>query len=89
MDVISNFNSGLDKIQLDSDTFGPITGANIAIVANDAAAETSSGLVTYSAATGNLFFNQNGAAAGLGTGAQFASINNAPLIAVTDFVVAP
>jgi Ca2+-binding RTX toxin-like protein len=89
VDVISNFNSGLDKIQLDSDTFGPITGANIAIVANDAAAETSSGLVTYSAATGNLFFNQNGAAAGLGTGAQFASINNAPLIAVTDFVVAP
>jgi Ca2+-binding RTX toxin-like protein len=88
VDVISNFNSGVDKIQLDSDTFGAITPADIAIVANDDVAATSSGLVTYSVITGSLFFNQNGAAAGLGTGAQLASINGAPLLSVNDFVIA-
>lgn len=88
VDVISNFNSGVDKIQLDSDTFGPITPADIAIVANDDVAATSSSLVTYSFTTGSLFFNQNGADAGLGTGAQFASISSAPLLSVNDFVIA-
>jgi Ca2+-binding RTX toxin-like protein len=87
IDVIKNFTSGFDKIVLDQTTFGPLVAANIAIVANDAVAATSAARISYSSATGRLFFNQNGAGAGFGTGGQFASTNAAPAVAVTDFQI--
>jgi len=34
-----------------------------------------------------LFYNQNGAAAGLGTGAQFATLLNSVALSATDFVI--
>ena len=85
VDVINGFNSGFDKIRLDPVTFGAITAANVAIVANDEQAALSAGLITYSVATGNLFFNQDGATAGFGTGGQFATLNGIPAVAATDF----
>ena len=91
VDTISDFVSGLDNIVLDKSS-SALTGAagEIAVVANDALAPTSSALIVYSAATGNLYYNQNGSAPDFGTGAQFATLTGAPVINVaTDFIIQP
>jgi Ca2+-binding RTX toxin-like protein len=82
-----------DKIVLSSKTF--TTGTSFASVSSDALAIVSSAFITFSTATGKLFYNQNGNAAGLGTGGQFAtlsSINGSPIsqtntLLATDFLV--
>jgi Bacterial Ig domain/RTX calcium-binding nonapeptide repeat (4 copies) len=86
-DRIIDFTIGTDKILLSQTAFGTITSAQIAFVDSDLAAETSNGLIVYSGATGKLFFNQNGAQAGLGTGALFATLDSTPLLTVTDFQI--
>lgn len=90
IDTIDDFASGVDKIILDKTTFTAFTGAakQIAVVANDALAPTSSALIVYSLGTGNLFYNQDGADAGFGrAGAQFATLDDAPVIAASDFAI--
>jgi Ca2+-binding RTX toxin-like protein len=87
VDIIKDFQVGIDKIQLSQSTFGTINATQIAIVASDIDAATSTGVITYSVATGSLFFNQNGAAAGFGSGGEFASVDNAPLLSTTDFQI--
>jgi Ca2+-binding RTX toxin-like protein len=89
IDTITDFATAADSIVLDQTTFGPLAGADIQIVADDAAAALSAGLITYSQGTGNLFFNQNGADAGLGTGDQFATLTSAPTLVAEDFTVVP
>ncbi len=80
VDVITDFNGAEgDRIVLDTATFGNITAADIAIVESDRAALRSSGLITYSQKTGNLFFNENGAEAGLGRGGQIATLEGSGL----------
>ena len=94
VDRITDFSPN-DKIVLDRSTFvGLYSPLQIKIVANDAAAATSSGLITYSLGTGNLFFNQNLTSPGFGTGSQFANIDNdnniytlPPVLAVTNFEI--
>ncbi|MGB7484560.1 MAG: calcium-binding protein, partial [Phormidesmis sp.] len=82
VDTITDFNAAQgDRIILDAATFGNITAADIAIVESDRAALRSSGLITYSQKTGNLFFNENGAAAGLGKGAQIATLEGSGVLA--------
>ncbi|AUB37019.1 Ca2+-binding protein, RTX toxin-related [Nostoc flagelliforme CCNUN1] len=82
VDTITDFNRNNDRIVLSQATFVGLNNlSDIRIVANDTAAGTSSGLITYSLGTGNLFFNQNLASPGYGTGSLFANIdndNNAP-----------
>ncbi|MGL5875892.1 MAG: M10 family metallopeptidase C-terminal domain-containing protein, partial [Xenococcaceae cyanobacterium] len=58
-----------------------------ASVANDAAVGTSYSAIVYSSATGNLFYNSDGAIAGLGTGAQFATVTGIPAVSANDFVL--
>ena len=87
IDIITNFAIGSDKILLSQTSFGTITSANIAFVNSDLAAETSDGLIVYSRTTGKLFFNQNGAAVGLGTGALFSKIDGVPSLTVSDFQI--
>ena len=87
VDIIQFFSVGIDTIVLDQTTFGAINNTDIGIVANDNAATISNELITYSVATGNLFFNQNGAAAGLGTGDQFATLGNSPVLSAADFQI--
>jgi Ca2+-binding RTX toxin-like protein len=71
-----------DKIKLTSyEPSATVFGSSLkfAAVANDAAVATNAATIVYSKATGNLFFNPNGAEAGLGTdGAQFATLSNKP-----------
>ncbi|QYO68827.1 calcium-binding protein [Leptolyngbya sp. 7M] len=82
IDTITDFVNDFDRVTLDKTTFGINDLSEIGIVATDAAAATSSKLVLYSRATGNIFFNPNGTAAGYGTGGQFAKLQGAPTITV-------
>lgn len=86
MDRIVDF-SAVDRILLDQTVFGAITLDQIAIVNTDRAAATSAGVITYSTATGMLFFNQNGAAAGLGTGGKLAELEGSPQVSLANFAI--
>jgi hypothetical protein len=65
-----------DKIALSFRSF--TAGVTFASVATDASAATSSATLTYSTATGRLFYNQNRTATGFGSGGQFATLVNKP-----------
>jgi trimeric autotransporter adhesin len=101
-DTISDFSLSTpvlaqDKIVLSKGTFaqittaiGGLTTADFATVANDAAILTSisSAAILYSTGTGNLFYNQNGATAGVGAnGGVFATVTGNPLLTFNDFSV--
>ena len=99
LDTITDFHKVAgdnDKIALSKTTFRKITSnigtgfskkSEFAIVANDVAAATNKAFIVYSQGTGNLFYNQNGALAGLGTGAMFATLTGDSLLAATDFII--
>jgi Ca2+-binding RTX toxin-like protein len=75
-----------DKIVLSRTTFS--AGTRFANVSTDALAATSSAFIAFSMSTGSLFYNQNGAIAGFGSGGQFAIVSNVNALIATDFAVA-
>lgn len=86
-DVIKDFTAGVDRIVLDQTTFGSISRADIALVADDADAAISVKKITYSEETGRLFFNANGSANGFGSGGYFVTLQGAPSLSVSDIVI--
>ncbi|MEH2332371.1 beta strand repeat-containing protein [Nostoc sp.] len=94
VDAISDFNSSQgDKIILDKTTFSAIastagTGfsnkSDFQIISNGG---TSTAKIIYDAFRGQLFYNQNGSAAGFGSGGLFATLTGAPTLSASDFVV--
>jgi Ca2+-binding RTX toxin-like protein len=96
LDTISDFTSTQDKIYLSKATFSAITsaagtaiGGNFVTVDDDAQVATQTAAIVYSLNSGGLFYNQNGATAGLGTnGGEFANLLASPTLLATDFVVA-
>lgn len=85
MDTIKDFNAGEDKIALSKTTFASLQsgegegfsrGSEFAIVGSEAEVANSDALiVAVRGSTGtSLFYNANGAEAGLGVGAQFATL---------------
>jgi Ca2+-binding RTX toxin-like protein len=96
VDHITDFLPNTDKIVLDKTTFtvlrsaagsGFSTAADFASVADNAAAAISTAYITYSRATGSLFYNQNGSASGLGTGGEFANLSGLPTLSAADFMI--
>jgi Ca2+-binding RTX toxin-like protein len=96
VDTIQDFARGFDDFVLDKTTFTALTSApgdgfsvrgEFAVVANNSLVGTSSAFIVYDASTGNLFYNQDGSAPGLGTGGQFAVLSGAPSITANDFVI--
>jgi Ca2+-binding RTX toxin-like protein len=96
INTITDFTRQTDKIILDKTTFNLLTSvvgtgfsntSELAVVANDTLAGASSAMIVYSSTTGNLFYNQNGITAGLGTGGQFAQLTNSPLLSASDFSI--
>jgi Ca2+-binding RTX toxin-like protein len=96
IDRITDFVSGTDKIVLDKTTFtalGSVVGGGFnlatefAVVGSDASAATADALIAYSSETGNLFYNQDGVTAGLGSGAQLATLTGIPALSANDFVL--
>jgi Ca2+-binding RTX toxin-like protein len=96
VDRINGFTANVDDIILDKTTFtalnsvagnGFSAASDFALVANNNLVAGSSAFIVYSLATGDLFYNQNGSEAGLGTGAQFATIVGTPVISSADFTI--
>ncbi|MBD2141966.1 endo-1,3-1,4-beta-glycanase ExsH [Anabaena sp. FACHB-1250] len=97
-DQISDFTTG-DKFVLSKITFdalqsvqgnGLSQGSDFAVVTDDDSVNTQAAFIVYSSGSGYLFYNQNGTAAGLGTGGAFADLFNQPTtLATTDFIVIP
>jgi glycerophosphoryl diester phosphodiesterase len=94
-DRIADFTPGQDKLVLSKKTFSAITsavgtsiGTNFAMVANDLAVSTSSAAIVYSQSSNQLFYNQNGAKAGLGTnGGTFAILTAIPSLSASDLMI--
>ena len=96
IDIIVDFGDGNDVINLDRTTFTALSsraGAGFsnsrefAVVSRDDLVATSRAYILYSSSTGNLFYNENGAAAGLGDGGHFATLRNAAELSANDFQI--
>ncbi|MGD1704871.1 5'-nucleotidase C-terminal domain-containing protein [Dapis sp. BLCC M229] len=90
-DTITDFDVQRDIILLDRTTFTAIEdGANFddvfATVTSDAAVATDDAVIVYNTNNGNLFYNQNGSDAGLGSGGLFVTLENAPTLDADNFV---
>jgi len=96
---ISDFIKGTDKIILSKTSFNALVStpgnslqaAEFATI-NEAANElalvgSSNAKIVYNLATGNLFYNQNGATTGLGNGALFANFNGIPQLSENDILI--
>jgi Ca2+-binding RTX toxin-like protein len=76
VDTITDFcrtSGNLDKLVLNG--FNLTAGLQFASVSSDALAATSNAQITFSTGSGRLFFNENGALAGLGNGGQLATLS--------------
>jgi Ca2+-binding RTX toxin-like protein len=99
VDSITDFTKGTDKIALSKASFTALTsgtGGNLQAsefaTIDDAADEVSlaggsTAKIVYNLATGNLFYNQNGATAGLGNGGLFATLNQVNNLEAIDFSI--
>ncbi len=96
IDVIHDFGDGTDLINLDLTTFTALSsqagtgfsnGRELAVVSRDERVATNDAYILYSSSTGNLFYNENGAEAGLGNGGHFATIENAAQLEANNFTL--
>ena len=94
LDTIQDFTSGNDQILLSKSVFASITSVvgqgfsvanEFAVVEDDDLVGTSNGLIVYSSSSGSLFYNQDGTAAGFGTGGEFAILATAPSLNASNF----
>ena len=93
-DAIADFkHSQYDKIILDKTTFSAITSAagtgfsNASDFKITSSAATSTAKIVYDAVSGQLFYNQNGSAAGFGSGGLFATLTGAPTLIGSDLII--
>ncbi|MDZ7953585.1 choice-of-anchor D domain-containing protein [Nostoc sp. DedQUE09] len=94
IDTIADFNrSQGDKIVLDKTTFSAITSvvgtgfSNASDFQITSLGALSNAVIVYDRMTGQLFYNQNGSAAGFGSGGQFAQLTGAPYVTGSDFII--
>ncbi|MEH1837655.1 MAG: hypothetical protein V7L20_02550 [Nostoc sp.] len=94
VDTISDFHSCEgDKIVLELTTFSAITSAPGKGFSNKSdfqvtnSAGTSTAKIVYDPMSGQLFYNENGTAAGFGSGGLFATLTGAPILTASDFVL--
>jgi Ca2+-binding RTX toxin-like protein len=95
-DTLTDFTSASDKLVLSKKTFTALSSivgdglsqvSDFTTVEDDDLAATSSAYLVYSISSGSLYYNQNGVAAGLGTGAEFANLLNIPSLIAADFAI--
>lgn len=95
IDTITDFAVRVDRIVVDKTTFtaladvaeGSLPATAFASVTTDTAAQTSNALIVYNRTSGALFYNANGAEAGWGTGAQFATLSNLAKLTAANILV--
>ncbi|MEH2069770.1 MAG: hypothetical protein V7K47_16680 [Nostoc sp.] len=82
-----------DNIILDKTTFSAITSAAGTGFSKKSDFQvtnlggTSTAKIVYNSVTGELFYNENGSAAGFGSGGLFATLTGAPTLTASDFLV--
>jgi Ca2+-binding RTX toxin-like protein len=94
-DTIADFGVNVDKIALSKSGFGlsaalgaAIAATDLLVVANDAAITTQTAKIIFSQGSGNLFYNADGAANGLGVnGGNFAVLTGVTNVLTSDFVM--
>ncbi|BAY60356.1 polymorphic membrane protein [Calothrix brevissima NIES-22] len=96
VDILTDFTSASDKLVLSKQTFTALTSvvgdglsqaSDFTTVEDDSLAATSTAFLVYSVGSGSLYYNQNGSAAGLGTGAELANLINLPNLTAADFAI--
>lgn len=90
VDDILDFERGQDKIVLDAGTFTILeAGKKVRFdtVDNLKEAKSSGAAITYIRNLGQLYYNQNGAKSGFGSGGLFANLENEAALGAKDFVV--
>ncbi|MEH2283030.1 MAG: choice-of-anchor D domain-containing protein [Nostoc sp.] len=94
IDTIADFNhSQGDKIVLDKTIFSAITSvvgtgfSNASDFQISSLGALSNAVIVYDSMTGQLLYNQNGSAAGFGSGGQFAQLTGAPNLTASDFII--
>nr|WP_211569813.1 Calx-beta domain-containing protein [Microcystis aeruginosa] len=96
IDAISDFTPGSDKIVLSKAIFTALQSiigngfsqlAEFASVDDDDLVATSSAFIVYSTSSGSIYYNQNGSAAGLGSGSEFANLLTVPTLIAADFTL--
>jgi Ca2+-binding RTX toxin-like protein len=92
VDTIKDFSTTDDQFVLSSAIFGNaipngavLADADFASVTTDALAATSGAHIVYNSANGKLFYNEDGATAGLGAGGQFATLSIRPTLSAAEF----
>lgn len=85
-DRILDFAPRQDRIVLDRTTFTAVgKRVSFATVTTLAESESSNALITYVRSQGRLFYNENGATAGLGNGGLFAILKNPSSLTAANF----
>ncbi len=98
VDTLTDFTTNSDKIALSKVTFNALTSplgtlqsaefVQINSLSNELSLVGASSVkIVYNVATGNLFYNPDGAIAGLNNGGQFATLSSRPNLSATDFFV--
>ncbi|AFZ59158.1 calcium-binding protein [Anabaena cylindrica FACHB-243] len=92
-DTIVDFNSGQgDQIYLRQESFteldfGVLDSSDITFVTTNNGIGANDSLLVYNTVTGELLYNQNGSATGIGDGGFFATLTGAPTLTASDIVV--
>ena len=96
IDTITDFQPNVDDIILDTDTFGTLKskagegfsiGREFESVKNKRGVAGSKADIVYDRATGDLYYNANGPLGGFGGGGKIATLEGAPRISASDFVL--
>lgn len=92
-DRITDFEVGIDKIELHLDIFSQLSpgqtlnSEEFAVVDSRRAATRSDALIVYDSSSGNLYYNANGSERGLGEGAIIANLSNQPNLTASNFIL--
>ena len=86
VDVITDFTSGADKLQLSAKIFAKVKGVNFADVFHDTAITDThvNNYIIYDSSTGIVSYDDG---SGAGTAVQFATLTGLPTLTATDFTV--
>lgn len=88
IDRITDFTQGRDLMVLRPATFTALSSAlTFATVQTETQAQSNPALITYIQSSGAIYYNPNGAAAGFGSGGQFADVTDGLALTVSDFLV--
>ena len=96
VDTIEDFARNQDRIYLDKTTFTAISSrqgdgfsksSEFAVVNLNSQVASSNAFIVFSKETGDLFYNQNGSASGMGSGAHFATLFDVDRLVPEDFIL--